>query len=143
MHIHTGERLKKRSLFFRKTTIQHKRSHAQQQQTIRLSQYGNIHSGGDPCADAGRQNPPRQGTPDGGAIHQTAAAVKEKPHPGRRQEEEKIDPLRRLLIYVEKEGHYQQEEGAASDAPGRKNSRQKACNEGNKKIRHSKYRTPP
>ena len=81
--------------------------------------------------------------PDGGTVYQTAAAVKEKSHPGRRQKKEKIDPLRCLLIYVEKEGHHQQEEGAASDAPGGKNSCQKTRDERNEKICHNKYRTPP
>ena len=64
-------------------------------------------------------------------------------HSRRGKKIKQVDALGGELVYPQKQGHHQQQKGAAADAPGGENARKKSDQGGKEKVFHSRYRTPP
>ena len=120
---------------------QHRRR--QQKQAEGTAQQGHVQGRGGPGPGGGCGQRPGDGAPQNGLVQQAVLPVPDQAHGGGGQKIQQVDPLSRRLIHPEYQGHHQQQKGPAAYAPGRQHPAAHPGQQGQYKLLHSRYRTPP
>ena len=112
------------------------------QEKVMLMQ-GHVQGRGGPGPGGGCGQRPGDGAPQNGLVQQAVLPVPDQAHGGGGQEIQQVDPLGRRLIHPEHQRHHQQQKGPAAYAPGRQHPAAHPGQQGQYKLLHSRYRTPP